>query len=85
MSTQAKRGRLGIPSRPTAYRWINGYNDKGPEGLTDRSPARVPLFDLFQLSRSNGDIEAKFSRVKTPIGPPLFNPGNMTIVAMRWH
>ena len=24
-------------SRPTAYRWINRYNETGPEGLVDRS------------------------------------------------
>ena len=24
-------------SRPTAYRWINRYNEAGPEGLVDRS------------------------------------------------
>ena len=24
-------------SRPTAYRWINRCNEKGPEGLVDRS------------------------------------------------
>jgi transposase len=24
-------------SRPTAYRWINRYKEKGPEGLVDRS------------------------------------------------
>ncbi|HEY6376839.1 MAG TPA: helix-turn-helix domain-containing protein [Edaphobacter sp.] len=24
-------------SRPTAYRWINRYNEEGPEGLVDRS------------------------------------------------
>jgi hypothetical protein len=24
-------------SRPTAYRWINRYNERGPEGLVDRS------------------------------------------------
>jgi transposase len=23
-------------SRPTAYRWINRYNETGPEGLVDR-------------------------------------------------
>ena len=28
-------------SRPTAYRWINRYNEIGPEGLVDRS--RRPL------------------------------------------
>src|ERR1700753_2280954 len=28
-------------SRPTAYRWINRYNETGPEGLVDRS--RRPL------------------------------------------
>src|SRR5258708_24258449 len=30
-------GGYGI-SRPTAYRWINRYNETGPEGLVDRSP-----------------------------------------------
>jgi len=24
-------------SHPTAYRWINRYNETGPEGLVDRS------------------------------------------------
>ena len=24
-------------SRPTGYRWINRYNETGPEGLVDRS------------------------------------------------
>jgi transposase len=24
-------------SRPTAYRWVNRYNETGPEGLVDRS------------------------------------------------
>ena len=24
-------------SRPTAYRWINRYNETGPEGIVDRS------------------------------------------------
>jgi hypothetical protein len=28
-------------SRPTAYRWINRYNETGPEGLVDRSRIRT--------------------------------------------
>jgi len=28
-------------SRPTAYRWINRYNETGPEGLVARNDART--------------------------------------------
>jgi transposase len=33
----ADLGRAYEISRPTAYRWINRYNETGPEGLVDRS------------------------------------------------
>jgi hypothetical protein len=36
MSVADLRRAYGI-SRPTAYRWINRYNETGPEGLVDRS------------------------------------------------
>src|SRR5580698_2289162 len=36
MSVAVLRRVYGL-SRPTAYRWINRYNEMGPEGLVDRS------------------------------------------------
>jgi transposase len=37
-------------SRPTGYRWINRYNETGPEGLVDRS--RQLVRSATSLSRA---------------------------------
>jgi len=35
-------------SRPTAYRWINRYNETGPEGLVDNDTSTFHVaYDLF--------------------------------------
>src|ERR1700753_2377575 len=36
-------------SRPTAYRWINRYNETGPEGLVDRSSRPHPFMATVLL------------------------------------
>ncbi len=36
-------------SRPTAYRWINRYNETGPEGLVDRSRRPHTISEVFRF------------------------------------
>ena len=40
-------------SRPTAYRWINRYNETGPEGLVDPQPS--PTWLLPRDARADRD------------------------------
>jgi transposase InsO family protein len=51
-------------SRPTAYRWINRYNETGPEGLVDRSSR-----PLVALTRHSSPSRTPFSSFGPSIRP----------------
>jgi len=65
-------------SRPTAYRWINRYNETGPEGLVDRS--RRPH------SCSHATLEPIENAILAPSEPRLLHDHcDLTKLFLRSH